>query len=161
MPDKTATIKAVKTENVIAQTERAGFPELLVVNKGLRHLKEIELFPWHLQIAIPYRDADAQGMPSPQEAPIIIEVSDAVTAFVLEGRTEHGAPNALFFAQSTWNGIRELHFRVHDEARALELLGKKTYETWARDWEFRMFEDVEWRMVAPISNLLAGDEPLR
>jgi len=163
MANETTKIKAVKTENVVAQTVRDGLPEVLVVNKGLRHAPQ-SLFQWHLQVAIPYRDADSQGIPTARELAILNPVSDAVTAFVLESRTETDAPNALFFAQSTWNGIRELHFRVHNEGRALKLISKKTFQKWDRDWEFRLLEDPDWGMVAPISNLLAAagdDQPLR
>jgi hypothetical protein len=164
MANDTTKIKAVRTENVIAQTVREGQPELLVVNKGLRNLTNPDLFAWHLGVAMRAKAVDANGMPTAEEIAIVNEVSEKIVAFMLESRTEHGAPNALFFAQSTWNGIREVIFRVHDAAAAIKLLGKRTYDKWERDWEFKIVEDPRWEMVAPITNLLAAaddDRPLR
>jgi hypothetical protein len=141
---------------------RDGRPELLVINKGLRHLSRPELFGWHLQIAIPYQ-AEANGMPTQDEAAILNQVSDAVTVFVLEARTQRDAPNALFFAQSTWGGVRSLHFRVHNGQLALDLLETKTNEQWERDWHYRLLEDPDWIQCTPFTKLLggSGDEPLR
>lgn len=152
------TISPVRTDNAIFQTERMGRPEILVVNRGLADFAHPELFAWHLSIAIPAQALDENALPTAEELGPLNETSDAVTAFVLESRTERDAPNILFLAQSTWAGTRELIFRVHDSDAALLLLSKKTFEKWARDWEFQLSEDPEWKLARPITGLFGKAE---
>lgn len=155
MSDSSVTIKAVTTDNAVMQTIRDGRPELLVLNRSVANFDRHELFTWHLGIAMRAQAVDTDGMPAPGEIEIVNEVSEAVTMFVLAGKTPLGAPNVLFLAQSTWNGVRELLFRVHDPVAAIELISKKTFETWKRNWEFLIEEDPEWQKVRALTNSLA------
>lgn len=150
------SIPAVPADNAVFQTERDGRPEVLVVNKALHNFAYPDLFRWHLSVAIPAKAVDDNGMPAGEELELVNESSDKVTEFVLENRTQRGAPNALFLSHSTWNGLREVTFRVHDPEAALALMAKKTFDTWARDWEFQLVEDPEWKLAAPLTNLFAA-----
>lgn len=158
MTDREAKIRAVKTDNAITQTVRDGRPEVLVINRGMRDLTRPDIFPWNLSISVQVLKADANGMPTDAELGPVNDTSDAITEFVLANKTEGGAPNILFLAHSTWNGRRELVFRVHDPDLALALLADKTWEKWKREWEFQLVEDPEWRLGRPILSLLANEQ---
>jgi hypothetical protein len=157
MVERDVKVRSFKTDNAITQTVRDGRPEVLVINRAMRDLMRPDVFPWHLSISIQVLAGDANGMPTEKELGPVNETSDAVTAFVLTNQTESGAPNILFLGQSTWNGKRELLFRVHNPDLALALLTDKTWEKWKREWEFQLVQDPEWRLGRPILSLLANE----
>ena len=114
---------------------RDGQPEVIVVNRALLSFPHSDVFPWHLRIAMEAEDLIDNGMPSPVESDLLFELGDEIEAIVLGGRTEANAENALFLARSTWNGLRELYYYVHDPEvahRALQAALKQ------RGWEPRV-----------------------
>jgi len=57
-------------------------------------------------------------------------------------------PNALFLARITWNGTRELIYRVHDPEVANDALqGIIKSREYPREFDFRMDDDPEWEMA--------------
>ena len=93
-------------------------------------------------------------MPTHDESQLLFRIGDRIETTILSGRTEFGGENALFLARSTWSGIRELHFQVHDpEIAHVALQELLTSEQWQRDWEYRMQDDPEWTEAAAIFQL--------
>lgn len=119
-------------------SNRNDLPEVIVVNDALLSFQHPEVFPWHLEVNIQAEDLAENGMPAPEESSILFEIGDRIESAIVGN-------NALFLARSTWDGLRQLSFRVHDRERANDtlqpLLATKPH---ARFWEYRMHHDPEW-----------------
>ena len=93
-------------------------------------------------------------MPDPEEQETLNAIGDGLEDALVAALTEFGSPNVLSFARSTWDGQRELMFRVHDPEIANAVLQAKiASKTWERHWDFRMEEDRSWKLTAPIMAL--------
>lgn len=81
-------------------------------------------------------------MPTSEESKVLFAMGDRMEK-AIEGT------NALFLSRSTWNGCREISFRVHDpqvaNATLQELLKEKPS---IRPWEYEMKSDPEWALAA-------------
>ena len=127
--------------------DRSGLPEIVVVNEALLGFQHTKVFPWHLEVTIEANDLAEQGMPTPDESAVLFELGDRIEGAVL-GR------NALFMARSTWNGIRQLLFRVHDpEITHAALQAILAEQPPIREWRYRMEQDREWALAGPIFKL--------
>jgi hypothetical protein len=117
------------------------------VNEALLAFQHAEVFQWHLEVRIEARDLAEQGMPTPDESAVLFEFGDRIEAGIV-GR------NALFLARSTWNGLRELVFRVHDpkvaDAVLRELLEERPP---VREWHYEMRQDSDWALAGIIFRL--------
>ena len=85
-------------------------------------------------------------MPTPTESDRLNDICDQIEYAVLEERTEFDAVNSLFLARSTWSGIRELAFRVHDPEiahKSLQQLLKS--QDWEFEWQYEMSHDPAWQ----------------
>lgn len=124
---------------------REDLPAVIVVNEALLAFQHLDIFRWHLRVTIDARELAEQGMPTPEESAILFEVGDEIESIVLDGRTSLGAPNALFVARSTWNGLRELCFQIHDpevaDAALKKLIASGSHR---REWDYRMTDDPAW-----------------
>lgn len=133
---------------------RRDLPEVLMVNDAMRGFEHQEIFPWHLSIIIFAVGLADRGMPDPEEQEILNAIGDEIEDALVAALTEFGAPNVLYFARSTWDGQRELMFRVHDPEVANAVLQEKiSSKKWERGWDFRMEEDRDWKLTAPITAL--------
>lgn len=139
---------------------RGGLPDVLVVNDSLLHFAEREIFPWHLRVTLDALELVDNGMPSPEESKLLFALGDEIEDVVLAGRTKHDAQNALFLARSTWNGIREQRYQVHDaeiaHAALQELLATRK---WVRPWEYEMMYDAEWSIGVRLLDVFATATP--
>lgn len=137
---------------------RAEKPEVLVVNDALRTFQHRDVFPWHLRITIEAKDLIENGMPSPDESKLLFAIGDEIEEAVLAGRTEHDSRNAVFLARSTWNGIRELDYQVHNPKIThqvlQQLLSSKKCE---RPWEYRMQADADWHVAQKMFQLFPSE----
>lgn len=125
---------------------RDDLPEVVVVNGALQEFRRTEAFPWHLRIRIEATDLGNNGMPTPAESALLYEVGDEIEAAIFAARTESNTRNVLFLARSTWNGVRELHFQVHDaEVVNAALSSLITADKRRREWEFKMTHDPHWQ----------------
>ena len=126
---------------------RDDLPEVIVVNDALLAFQHHEIFLWHLEVNIQAEDLADKGMPTPEESQLLFEIGDKIESAV-EGR------NSLFLARSTWDGLRQLSFRVHDPELANDtlqsLLADKPH---TRFWEYRMHHDPEWQEAGCIFRL--------
>lgn len=134
--------------------KRDGMPEIISVNKSLLGFAHPDIFPWHLCITLEARELIDNGMPSPDESALLFRLGDEIEAVVLGGRTSFDAANALFLARSTWDGVRELYYRVHDPEVAHQALQiALTQQQWEREWNYRMECDESWEKAGYIFQL--------
>ena len=145
MAKKTIRVEPPDPIYTLFNATRKGLPEVVFVNEALLSFPHIEVFPWYLSVEVHYSDFAENEMPSPAEGDLLNEICDEIEDSVLKGRTKSDALNSLFLARSTWNGIRELAFQVHDPEIAhsalQDLLDTKE---WKLFWRYEMRNDPEW-----------------
>ena len=127
-------------------TSRKDLPEVVIVNEALLGFEHIEIFPWYLSVEIDYTEFADNEMPTPEESELLNSICDQIEPTVLEGRTEFDSVNSLFLARSTWGGIRELAFQIHDPEIAHESLQTLLVsQEWERAWQYEMRNDPTWQ----------------
>jgi uncharacterized Zn finger protein (UPF0148 family) len=135
-------------------SQREDLPEVIVVNETLLSFQWTQVFQWHLHLRIEVEKVAERGMPTAEESSVLFEVGDRIEQVVMDGRTEKGASNALFLARSTWNGLRELHFRIHDpeltEQALKDLIASGSHR---RQWHYQMTDDPDWTEASRIFQL--------
>lgn len=128
-------------------SNRDDLPEVIVVNDALLSFQHTEVFPWHLEVNIHAEELAERGMPTPEESKLLFEIGNKIES-AMEGK------NALFLARSTWDGIRQLCFRVHDPELANDTLQSiLAVKPHTRFWGFRMHHDPEWQEAGYIFKL--------
>jgi len=146
-PKEYVRITLPEPNYTLFNADRSGLPEVVVVNEALLSFQHTEVFAWHLQVTIEAKDLAEQGMPTPEESAVLFEFGDRIEHTIL-GR------NALFLARSTWNGIRQLLFRVHDpEIAHVALQAILAEQPPIREWRYHMEHDREWALAGPIIKL--------
>ena len=147
MADNRVRIVIPEPHYTLFDSNRNDLPEVIVVNGALLSFQHHEIFPWHLEINIQAEELADRGMPTPDESKLLFEIGDKIES-AIEGK------NALFLARSTWDGLRQLSFRVHDPELANDtlqsLLADKPH---ARFWEYRMHHDPQWQEAGYIFKL--------
>ena len=125
---------------------RDELPEVVFVNEALLGFEHVEIFPWYLSIQLTYTEFAENEMPSPEEGELIGDICDQIEPVVLHEKTKLGAANALFLARSTWGGIREMAFQIHDPEvthKSLQSLLKS--QDWERGWQYEIRHDPTWQ----------------
>jgi hypothetical protein len=154
MTDQQIRVVVPEAHYTLFDTQRAGSPEIIVVNDALLKFVQIGVFPWHLCITMEAQELIENGMPSPVESELLFTIGDEIEQTVLNGRTEHDSENALFLARSTWNATRELLFQVHDPEVAHSALQQLLNgRSWKRHWEYKMSSDKVWANASYIFQL--------
>ena len=134
----TVTIDIPEPHYTLFNTTRADLPEIIVVNDALLRFVHTDIFPWHLEITIEAAQLADNGMPTTDESAVLFELGDAIEEALL-------GYNALFLARSTWNGVRQLSYRVHDPEVANDLLQRLVaVDPPLREWDYQMQHDPEW-----------------
>src|SRR6187431_1703206 len=108
MRRETVTIEYPEPVYTLFDTSRDGLPAVVVVNHALRDFAHHEVFPWHLSVIAAAIELADHGMPTRDECLVLDAVADLIDDAVLETR------NAIFLARETWNGQRQLLYRVND-----------------------------------------------
>lgn len=145
---ETVTIEYPEAIYSLFDTSRDGLPAVVVVNAALREFGHRDVFPWYLSVIIDALELANQGMPTRGEYLILDAVGDVIDDTVLKTR------NAVFLARETWNGQRQLVYRVNDpEVAAGALQGIIDRGGQKREWEFQMESDLEWAHAAPYLSL--------
>lgn len=135
----------------LIDTTKDGLPAVVVVNSALVGYDDLELFPWHLKITVDCNFLGENGMPTSSE----VKVLDAWEDF-LSGSLGI-QKNTLFLARITWNGVRDLLFRVHDPEIVDGVLRELiSVEPQVREWRYRMEHDPDWGLAKPEFQLLIG-----
>lgn len=130
----------------ILEFKQEELPGVAVVNTALRDFEPKEVFSWHLSLMVDLEDLVENGMPSPEEQEIVEEFGDSLDLIIKGEDTEK--PNALFLARITWNGTRELIWRVFDPEIANDSLQQIIKEGNAiRQFDYKMEDDEEWNLT--------------
>ena len=123
-----------------------ALPGIAVVNSALKGFEPKEVFAWHLSIRVELKDLVDKGMPSRAEVKVIDSYGDFLDKKI-KGEDE-AKPNALFLARLTWNGTRELIWRVYDPQIAHDLLqGIIEAGDQVREFNYQMKNDQEWKLT--------------
>lgn len=124
----------------ILNFRQEGLPGVAVVNFALRDFEPKEVFSWHLSIMVQLEDLIENGMPSKSELEIVDSLGDFLDEKIKGDNIEK--PNALFLARITWNGTRELIWRVFDpeisDSFLKAFIGKANP---SREFDYRMEDD--------------------
>jgi hypothetical protein len=137
MSEDSVTIVVPEPHYTLFHGSRNGMPDIVVVNDALLSFQHTGIFAWHLEITLHAEDLVDQGMPAPDESKLLFEIGDKIEQAIV-------GYNALFLARSTWNGFRQLAYRVYDPDVADEALQQLLSGDNARFWEFRMDHDPSW-----------------
>lgn len=138
MSEDSVTIVLPDPHYTLFNGERDSLPEVVVVNDALLAFEHTDIFAWHLEVTLHAVDLADQGMPSPDESKLLFEIGDEIERAIL-------GYNALFLARSTWNGFRELAYRVYDPDAADKILQELLAKEQRRFWEFHMKYDPSWK----------------
>ena len=129
---------------VIVDTKREGLPSVVVVNAALVGFEPKVVFNYHLSIIIDFKDLVDNGMPSVAEREIVDPFVDQLDLHV---KGDARKPNALFLARVTWNGTRQLLYRVHDpevvQKYLQNLIENKAHP---REFDYRLDPDPTWEL---------------
>jgi hypothetical protein len=144
MNTETVTIEYPEPIYSLFDTSRDDLPAVVVVNAALREFEHRDVFPWHLSVVVEALELANRGMPTRDEYLLLDSVGDLIDNTVLETR------NAIFLARVTWNGRRQLLYRVNNpEVAAQALQDLISIGGQKREWEFRMEGDAEWALATP------------
>ena len=140
---------------VLIDAKRDGLPSVVVVNAALVGFEPKVVFDYQLSIIIDFEDLADNGMPSVAEREVVEPFVDQLDQ-QLKG--DVSKPNALFLARETWNGTRQLLYRVHEpevvHKYLQHLIETKTYP---RDFDYRMAPDPTWELSKWLLELVAKD----
>jgi len=123
-------------------------PGVGAVNLGLRGFEPKVVFGWHLSLTLELKDVDDRGMPTEEESKVINDFGDTLDLAIYGHETDK--PNALFLGQLTWNGTRELLWRVFDPEKVndyLQSIVNGNVVVRPRPFDFRMEHDPEWKLT--------------
>ena len=135
---------ATDDKYALLTSERDGLPVVAVVNQSLVGFEQKSAYEWHLSVIIDAQEVVDKGMPPRSEVLLLDAETDRIEGAVCS--TDGGA---LFVARTTWNGCRQLHFRVRDpEATNAVLQQLIAGADEVRDWDYRMWRDPGWDEVA-------------
>jgi hypothetical protein len=124
----------------ILQWEEEGLPAICVVNQALANFEPKVVFGWHLSMIIDSQEDAGNGMPMPHEKEVLDHFGDDLDKHLKANGT------ALFLARITWNGTRQLLYRVYDPEAANDyLMGIIKAKSQMRPFEFRMEHDEAWK----------------
>ena len=130
----------------ILNFRQEDLPGVAVVNISLRDFEPKEVFAWHLSIMVELNDLGENGMPTKSEVDVIDNYGDFLDDRI-KGE-DKDKPNALFLARITWNGTRELIWRVYDPEIANDFLQELIEEgNQVREFDYRMENDEEWKLA--------------
>ena len=131
-----------KESAVILQCETDGLPELRVVNQALDRIAGSEAFSWQLSIIIDMAEKHDVGLPTSAETEVLKQLAKE-----LRGHLEANS-NAAFLASITWNGTRQLVFRVRDPEVAHAYLTTLTADpSPVRQFDYRIDKDPAWALA--------------
>jgi hypothetical protein len=128
----------------IVEFKQDNLPAVMVLNSSLIKFEPKEVFSWNLSIILEFNELGDNGMPIKNEVDLI-EPFEKSLDDNLKGNKER--PNALFLARITWNGTRQLLYRVNDpEITNIYLQGLINNKKYPREFDYRMESDEEWEL---------------
>jgi hypothetical protein len=133
----------------LLNTSLQGLPVVLLVNSALVDFTSKEDFPWHLSIIIDIQELAEKGMPTQPESLLVTELAEQLENEITKTK------NAVFFVRQTWNGKKQLIFRVSNPKEADKTLKSLLLTHNVREWEYQMERDNEWFFAEVYFNVLA------
>lgn len=147
MEDNLVTLKLPKPYYTLFDVERSGLPEVIVVNRSLLSFDDKGVFCWHLLISLEALDLADNEMPTPADSKELFSLADRMESLI-EGE------NALFLSRGTWNGVREIQFRVHNpDVTDTVLKGLLAEKPDLRKWSYSIHPDPNWVEAAKVFQL--------
>jgi hypothetical protein len=128
----------------VFQMERDDVPGVVVVNTALRKFEPKAVFGWHLSLSMALEQVVEKGLPVPDERKVADAFFETLDAIVKGPFGEK--PNALLLARITWNGIRQLVWRVYDPEVSHESLSALIDSgDYPREFNYQMEYDLDWK----------------
>ena len=129
----------------IVNFNQEDLPAVMVINSSLLEFEPKEVFDWHLSLIINFETLIENGMPAQTETDLIIPFEEYIDTH-LKGN-DKDKPNALFFGRITWNGTRELIYKIHNPKIANEVLQKIINDkTYPREFDYTINFDKNWKL---------------
>jgi hypothetical protein len=131
---------------LVVEFRQEGRPGVACLNSSLVDFEPKIVFRWHLSVWMVLTDLIDNGMPSQAQRDLVDPFGDSLDA-MFKGSIED-KPNAMFLGRLTWNGSRELIYRVYDPEPvdvALQVIIRKAQHPCAFD--FRMDDDPQWKLA--------------
>lgn len=126
----------------ILEWDDDGLPAICAVNQALANFDAKIVFAWHLSVIVQLNALADNGMPTANEKLVIDKIGKQ-----LDGHLKANG-NALFLARITWNGTRQLLYRVYDPEVANSFLTDTVNSDRAvRPIKFKMQHDADWAMA--------------
>lgn len=130
----------------IVEFIQEDMPGVAAINSNLKTFEPKEVFAWHFSIMFDLEDLADNGMPSIAERELMDNYGELLDKNI-KGPDDK-KPNALFLARITWNGTRELIWRVYNP----ELTNNYLQQVMANDssprpFDYRIDPDKEWKLA--------------
>ena len=143
--DEYSVVIPVESYSIFQFTDE-DMPGIVTVNTALREFEPKIVFSWHLSLIVDFQEIIDNGMPSEAERRLIDEFEIELDGHI-KG-TDPLKPNAIFLARITWNGTRQLIWRVYDPEPVNHLLQEIiSTENHPRQFDFRIDPDREWELT--------------
>lgn len=127
-------------------------PGVAFLNFALRSFEPKVVFGWHCSIMVECDLLADQGMPTRAEQGVLQGFQDRLAPHIAGANPKK--PNALYLGRITWNGTRELLYRVWQPEPVHEFLqGLIETENHPRHFDYRLDPDPEWKLAAWHLNL--------
>lgn len=137
VPDQTWRLVEYQQENL---------PGIAAINEQLAAFEPKIVFAWHLSCVLRFEDLVGNGMPSRAECQVIEPFCDVLDSTFKGDDPEK--PNALFLARITWNGTRELVYRVYQPEPIHQALTQFIEaEFHPRHFDYRIAHDPDWKLA--------------
>ncbi len=128
-------------EWAVMRGERDGLPAVAMVNRRFDAPAARAGYPWHLSIVIACVDLADGRLPTREEVGVLEAMQAKLEAAL--------GVNAAELGRITWNGTRELLYRVADPERAdAALRGIIEAKAYTREFDYRMERDPDWKLAA-------------
>jgi len=136
-----------KEEYKIVEFIQEDMPGVAAINSKLKSFEPKEVFAWHFSIMFDLKELADNGMPSIKEGEIMDSYGELLDRDI-KGPDEK-KPNALFLARITWNGTRELIWRVYDPELTNNYLQQvMATDSSPRPFDYRIDPDEGWKLAA-------------
>lgn len=131
----------------IIQYSDKGLPGFGAINFNLKGFGNKEFFGWFCSLIIQYDNVRPDGLPVEEEMTATRDFEEKVCEMITGNDKRH--PNVLFLGDLTWNGTRQMMWRVSDPEPVHALLGNIINRgDYPRHFSYEIVKDPEWEQTA-------------
>lgn len=146
------TVKLPQEDLSIVEFIQDETPGVLTVNAALKDFPERMPFAWHLSVMVVCQNVVNDNMPSKAEQGLLVKFEEQLD----ETLKKDG--NALFLANITHNGTKELIWRVYNPELSNDYLHALIEsEDHPRAFEFTLEQDINWAKTEWLFECLEKD----